>query len=77
MNFKETEGALPCSQELATDCYPQPDESSLPAPFTPNIFLSGLLNKILAALIISVVLATYPTHHMPRDFIILLMFGKE
>jgi hypothetical protein len=24
----ETEGSLPCSQEAATDSYPEPDESS-------------------------------------------------
>jgi len=28
----EPEGSLPCSQELASDPYPQPDESSLKLP---------------------------------------------
>jgi hypothetical protein len=32
----EPEGSLPCSQEPATDPYPDPDESS---PYHPIIFL--------------------------------------
>jgi len=33
----ETEGSLPCSQEAATDSYPEPDASS---PQFPTLFSS-------------------------------------
>jgi hypothetical protein len=35
-NIKQLEDSLPCSQEAATDRYPEPDESS---PYHPTLFL--------------------------------------
>jgi hypothetical protein len=41
-HFMESESSTPCSQELATDPYPEPDETTPQLPIYPYTFLGAL-----------------------------------
>jgi hypothetical protein len=88
--FKESEGLLLYSQDLATGPYPEPDESS---PYDPILFLQDPLICVQVFLVVSFLLAfppkpryellfspmcaTYPAHLIFLDFNILIICGEE
>jgi hypothetical protein len=82
----EPEGSIPNSQELSTCSYPEPDQSSplhpililsthlrlgLPSGFFP----SGFPTNNLYAFLFSPISATWPTHLILFDLIILIILG--
>jgi hypothetical protein len=67
----EPDGSSPCSQESATDPYPEPDESS---PYHPILFLT-FPTKTLYAFLFVRILAKYPMHIIILD--LTAVFGEE
>jgi hypothetical protein len=92
-HFMEPEGSSPCSQELSTALYPEPQGSSLyhllslwhililsthqRSCLPSGLFLSCFPTNILHAFIFSPIRDSFPSHLILLDLIILIIFGEE
>jgi hypothetical protein len=75
--FYATQSYIPCSQELSTFPYPEPDETNVQLAFPSRLFSSGFLVKAVYKFLFFRVCATCPVHHMSLDLTTLTMFGEE
>jgi hypothetical protein len=91
-DIMEPESSLPCSQELSTGPYPEPDQSNPYHPIlskthlnivhTPTSWSSqwshsvGFPTNILCAFRLSPIRATYPAHLILLDLIIIIILGE-
>jgi hypothetical protein len=76
----EPEGSLPCSQELSTGLYPEPDQSHEYHPVLSLLRSSVkvlLVGTFLLALLFTSIHATCPSHPILLDLIILIIIGEE
>jgi len=71
----DTEGSLPCPQQLVTGPYPEPNETfHLHLCLLSGIFPSSFPTKILYPFVISPVHATYLAHLILLDLITPIIF---